>query len=137
MAHKGDSDSGVESIKKQMQDILFPLGEELLNGETKDIDITTSIEIDNSEDIIGYQYLYGTNSDVGGFQIKGTISKNDVGDITYQIEYTWNDKIDPNFMYDSDSKKAEFAKSIPFASPTDYNISITWRNKTKTRLIQL
>lgn len=42
-------------------------------------------------------------------------------------------KIDSNFMYESDSKKAEFAKSIPFASPTDCNIRITWRDTTVIR----
>ena len=26
--------------------------------------------------------------------------------------YTWNDLIDPNFKYDSDSKKAAFAKKF-------------------------
>lgn len=70
---------------------------------------------------------------MGGFQIKGTVSKNKKGDITYDLTYTWNDKIDPNFMYDSDSKKAEFAKSIPLANPTDYTIRITWKDKTVIR----
>lgn len=64
------------------------------------------------------------------FQINGTISKNDKGDITYDLNYTWNDMIDPNFIYDSDSKKAEFAKSIPGANPTDYRIQINWSDKT-------
>lgn len=42
------------------------------------------------------------------------------------MTYTWNDIIDPNFMYDSDSKKAKLAEWIPFADPTDYIIRITW-----------
>lgn len=88
------------------------------------------MEIQNGEDIIGYQYLHGTNAEVGGFQIEGEVSKNNIGDITYDLTYTWNDKIDPDFMYDSDAKKAEFAKSIPFATPMDYIIRITWSDKT-------
>ena len=44
--------------------------------------------------------------------------------------YTWNDLIDPNFKYDSDSKKAAFAKKIPFAKPTNYYIRISWYDKS-------
>lgn len=80
--------------------------------------------------------LHGTNADVGGFQIKGSVSKNKNGDVTYDLNYTWNDKIDPNFIYESDSKKAEYAKSIPFANPTDYTIRITWTDKTIIRAKQ-
>ncbi|MBQ9940281.1 MAG: hypothetical protein IJO74_01935, partial [Clostridia bacterium] len=117
-------------LKTNVQEIVFPLANDVKNNSSKTIDITTSMEIQNGEDIIGYQYLHGTNADVGGFQIKGTVSKNKKGDITYDLTYTWNDKIDPNFMYYSDSKKAEFAKSIPLANPTDYTIRITWSDKT-------
>ena len=84
------------------------------------------MEIQNGEDIIGYQYLHGINVDVGEFQIKGRISKDKKGNITYDLTYIWNDLIDPSFIYDSDSKKAAFARSIPFANPTDYYIQITW-----------
>ena len=120
-------------LKTQVQEIVLPLANDVKKNSSKTIDITTSMEIQNGEDIIGYQYLHGTNADVGGFQIKGTVSKNKKGDITYDLTYTWNDKIDPNFMYDSDSKKAEFAKSIPLANPTDYTIRITWKDKTVIR----
>lgn len=117
-------------LKTKVQKIVFPLANDVKNNSSKTIDIATSMEIQNGEDIIGYQYLHGTNADVGGFQIKGTVSKNKKGDTTYDLTYTWNDKIDPNFMYYSDSKKAEFAKSISLANPTDYTIRITWSDKT-------
>ena len=130
---KGDPQNGVKALKNQMQDILFPKGDSLKNGESMQIDITTAIEIENGEDIIGYQYLHGTNADVGGFQIKGSISKNDKGDTTYNLTYTWNDIIDPNYIYSSDSKKAEFAKSLPFANPTDFTIRISWSDNTVIR----
>ncbi len=117
-------------LKLRVQKIVLPLANDVKNNSSKTIDITTSMEIENGEDIIGYQYLHGTNADVGGFQIKGTVSKNKKGDVTYDLTYTWNDRIDPNFEYYSDQKKAEFAKSIPFANPTDYTIRITWSDKT-------
>jgi len=71
-----------------------------------------------------------TYETVGGFQIKGTISKNLNGDTIYDFTYIWNDIIDLNFIYDSDSKKVEFANSIPGATPTDYYIQISWSDKT-------
>lgn len=37
-------------------------------GTSIDINVTTAMEIENGEDIIGYQYLHGTNADAGGFQ---------------------------------------------------------------------
>jgi len=119
-----------EILKEKVSELIFPYGDDLASNESIAINITTSMEIENGEDIIGYQYLHGTNADVGGFQISGKISKDSKGNVTYDLTYTWNDMIDPNFMYDSDSKKAEFAKKIPFADPTDYYISISWDDKT-------
>ena len=99
-------------------------------GGYKNIDITTSMVIENGESIIGYQYLHGTNADVGGFKIKGSISRDAEGNVTYDLTYTWNDIIDPNFDYTSDQMKAKFANSIPFITPTDYTIRISWSDKT-------
>lgn len=113
-------------LNSKIQEIVLPLADDMKKNTSKEIDITTSMEIQNGEDIIGYQYLHGTNADVGGFQIKGVVSKDDSGKVTYQLTYTWNDIIDPNFIYESDSKKAKFAKNIPFAKPTDYIIRIKW-----------
>ena len=46
--------------------------------------------------------------------------------IFINFTYQWNDIIDPNFIYSTDSAKAKFAKGIPFANPTDYIIRISW-----------
>ena len=108
----------------------MPYADSLVSGETKEIDITTSMEIQNGEDIIGYQYLHGTNAEVGGFRIIGTISKSSSDDLIYDLTYIWNDKIDPNFSYDTDAAKAKFARMIPFADPTDYVIRIAFSDKT-------
>lgn len=51
----------------------------------------------------------------------------------YDITYTWNDIIDPNFEYYSDSAKAEFAQSIPGATCHDYIIRISWDDKSVIR----
>ena len=117
-------------LKKKVQDMVFPYGATLDVGQSISVDIITSMEIDNGEDIIGYQYLHGTNADAGGFVIAGTIQKDKKSNLIYDLTYTWNDIIDPNFQYYTDSIKYQFAKSIPFANPTDYKISISWSDKT-------
>ena len=96
----------------------------------KKIDMRLHMEIENGEDIIGYQYLHGSNPNVVDFQIKGMLYKDGRGNTTCNLTYTWNDIIDPNFQYSSHKKKADFAKSIPFANPTDYVISISWSDTT-------
>ncbi len=70
---------------------------------------------------------------VGGFQISGEISKKLNGDMIFNLCYQWNDIMDPNFDYTTDIQIAEFAKKIPFANPTDFNMHIIWRNTTVIR----
>ncbi len=119
-----------EVLKSKVKNIVLPLADGLKNNESKDVDITTSMVIENGEDIIGYQYLHGTDENAGGFKIKGKIYKDSYGNVTYDLKYTWNDIINPNLEYSSDYVKSEFAKSIPFADPKDYAIRISWNDKT-------
>ena len=58
--------------------------------------------------------------------VKGTVYRSFDGTITCSIESVWNDIIDPNYEYDTDSIKAKFATYIPFAHPSDYYIRISW-----------
>ena len=97
---------------------------------SKKIDVKLKMVIDNGEDIIGYQYLHGTNSSVGGFKIKGTIKNNSKGKITFDLTYTWNDIIDPDLDYTTDQLKAVFAKAISFGKAKDYIIRIKWSDKS-------
>jgi len=113
-------------LKKQVKEYLFNLARGISEGETINIDVSISVVIENGEDMIGYQYLHGTNADVGGFQIQGTITKLSNGHCIFKMTYTWNDLIDPNPQYKSDQIKAQVAKMIPFANPSDYKISISW-----------
>ncbi|MBR3847774.1 MAG: hypothetical protein IKM21_00605 [Oscillospiraceae bacterium] len=129
----GDYMKSNEALTLQVKNIVLPLADDLGLNESKEVDITMPMKIDTGESIIGYQYLHGTNADVGGFQIKGTVYKDEKGDITYDLTYTWNDIIDPEYYYDTDAEKVEFAKSIPFANPKDYIIRISWHDKTKIR----
>lgn len=110
----------------KVQEVVRDLAAQVKNGESKFFDITTSMKIENGKQIIGYQYLHGTNDDAGGFKIKGIITKDKYGNATIEFTYQWNDIMDPNIKYDSDTKKAKFAKSIPFANPTDFTVRISW-----------
>ena len=115
-------------LKTQVQEYLFPIAEAIPEGETIEINVSFSMVIENGEDIIGYQYLHGTNADVGGFQIQGTITKIENGCCIFDLTYTWNDIMDPNPQYSSDVAKAKFAQLIPFANPSDYVLSISWHD---------
>lgn len=57
---------------------------------------------DPSNGSSGYMLLHGSNADVGGYQIEGTVNKDEKGTITYDMTYTFNDIIDPNFRYKQD-----------------------------------
>jgi hypothetical protein len=117
-------------LTSEVKEIVLPLAEKVKINEKVMVNITTAMVIENGEDIIGYQYLHGTNADAGGFTIVGTVSKNNDGDTTYDITYTWNDIIDPNLIYDSDKSKVGFAQSLPFAQCRDYIIKISWTDTT-------
>ncbi|MFZ2257997.1 MAG: hypothetical protein WAV55_07650 [Clostridiaceae bacterium] len=117
-------------LTKKVRSLILPIGKNLSNGNSININKTTTMIIDNGEDIIGYQYLHGTNSSVGGFNISGNISKDLQGNVTYNLMYTWNDLIDPNFTYNSDKLKVALAMKIPFAKPTNFYIKISWWDKT-------
>lgn len=122
-----------ELLTSQITSVLDAHIQTLSSGEYQYIDITMSAEIENGEDIIGYQYLHGTNADAGGLRICGTVGRDATGTAIYDVNCTWNDIIDPNFNYDSDRKKAALANLIIFSNPSDYKISITWRMENNKR----
>lgn len=113
-------------LKVKERSILKPLSEKIKTNKTIRIIIKTSMEIKNGEYIIGYQYLHGTNAKVGGFVIEAFITKNRRGQTTFCCSYMWNDIIDPNYSYESDSKKAKLAKFVSFGYAKDYYICIIW-----------
>ncbi len=94
----------------------------------------TSVEMENGEGIVGYQYLHGTNSTVGGFQHNGTTSVKPLPDGTYEVtvnsNYQWNDVIDPNDQYSTDRRKSQFAEFITLGQADPYNIHIGWRGSS-------
>ena len=85
----------------------------------------TQAAITNGEGIIGVNYLHGTNAKAGGLKLSiGLLLINNKK--YYAVTVTWNDYIDPNFNYSSDSKKYSIAKRLPLVNPTAYTIRIIW-----------
>lgn len=110
---------------------------------------TFAAEVENGEGIIGYQYLHGTNADVGGFRMWGTVTieqpfghSNADGTTTAEpgqalrmaINYRWNDMIDPNPQYQTDSIKSLFAELITLGQAESYRISIGWQSPCEVQI---
>ena len=115
------------SLKEFTFNAIKQVSQGIQENETREIDITTNVAIENGEHIFGYNYLHGVNNEKGGFRITGTVTRY-CGYVSYEVTCTWNDMIDPNLTYTTDRQKAEFAQRIPFAAPMDYEISITWND---------
>ncbi len=102
------------------------------------IDESYSMALENGEGIVGYQYLHGTNANVGGFQRVGdaTMSSDDNGGytVTLKMTYTWNDIIDPNPDYSTDIIKGGFAEFITLGKADPYSIHISWDETTVIKL---
>jgi hypothetical protein len=100
-------------------------------------DHTTSMEIQNGEGITGYEYLHGTNGDVGGFRFKGSTQITKVADgydVKVPASYTWNDVIDPNPQYGTDTWKSRIAEIVTLGRADPYDIHITWSGDATVHL---
>lgn len=115
-----------ERLRSTIQSKLNTEFNSISKGKSKNINLTFAATIENGEGIIGYQYLHGTNASAGGFKIKGTATKDTDGKVVANLFFQWNDVIDPNFEYNTDTIKADIAKKIPGAKPTDYIIRVGW-----------
>jgi hypothetical protein len=97
-------------------------------------DRTFQAYMENGESVVGYQYLHGTNGDVGGFHYQGTSNVKPRPDGTCEVTldsgYTWNDIIDPNYEYTTDQKKSKVAEIITLGQADPYDMHITWHGRT-------
>lgn len=108
---------------------------------------------ENGEGIIGYQYLHGTNKDVGDFLVAGfgevtksygpaearhfSLNPSEMfrqadqpgARVDFELSFVWNDKIDSNAKYTSDKIKSGFAEFITLGGAESYRLSIGWRDK--------
>lgn len=105
----------------------------LATGKTDySYDNTFPMEIENGEGIVGYQYLHGTDSNAGGFNLQGNGTVTPMADGTYEVRmdnrYTWNDTIDPNYQYDTDKSKNRLAEILTLGQADPYDIHISWQD---------
>jgi len=119
-----------KSLRDNVRNIVIREAWSIPDGSIKTINIETSMEIENGESMTGYNYLHGTNKDVGGFRITGTIEKGAFGATTYSLTYQWNDIMDPNLIYSSDIQKAKFAELISFGRAKDYIFRVSWTDES-------
>lgn len=122
-----------ETLTDKTALILAPIGERLDVNESIDIDMTTFMVIDGDPHS-GYMHLFGTNDESEMYKIQGTVSKDSNGTITYDMTYTFNDVMDPNFNYLMDKLKYNGLKLLKTLGANitmkDYNIKITWTDTT-------
>jgi hypothetical protein len=105
--------------------------------------------LENGEGIIGYQYLHGTNKNVGDFDISGSAdvahlygqsyegqntSEQPGTTITMRLQFVWNDMIDPNSNYTTDIIKSAIAEIITLGEAESYRISIGWHGESQVWL---
>ena len=81
----------------------------------------------------GFNFLHGTNSTVGDFQMSGSavvhLNYQERGEdhIEMDVNYQWNDVMDPNHKYTSDTIKSAYAEMSTLGRATPYKLSIRWR----------
>ncbi len=128
------------SLTENLQDRAIQTAQQLLqSGSTQtSIDEHFPMEIENGEGVVGYQYLHGTNANVGGFQRQGTATIVPDGQGGYiasmDLKYTWNDVIDPNPQYSTDRWKSVVAEVITLGQADPYEIHISWAESTVVHL---
>jgi hypothetical protein len=89
-------------------------------------------DIDNGEGIVGYQYLHGSNVAVGdcdlsaSFSVEGIDSNRTQAQLNATLRLRWNDVIDPNPSYSTDTWKSIYAETCTAGLAQSYEIHIEW-----------
>ncbi|MEU9073609.1 hypothetical protein [Kitasatospora sp. NPDC048538] len=125
-------------LDEHFEDIAREAVKQYPDGGTGGFDRTTDMEIQNGEGIVGYQYLHGTDSTVGGFGIKGDRQVVRLPDGTYEVHVksscTWNDIMDPNPKYQTDKDKSNIGDVISLGQAESYRFHLTWPREAVVRL---
>lgn len=125
-----------DTLTRMTSYYLAPIGNNLEPGESIQVNIETSVIINSTEreGKTGYMLLYGSNANEGGYQINGTVTKNTDGSITYDMNYTFNDLMDPDFNKEEDRRHYAVLSILKLLNPkitmTDYTASISWSDIT-------
>ncbi len=113
---------------------LAPIGENLKEGESIEVNMQLSMIIQDNNPKTGYMLIYGSNAKVGGYQIQGTISKGFDSTVVYDLGYTFNDVMDSNFRYVTDIVHYSGANVLRAydnnVTLNIYDLHISWKDKT-------
>lgn len=120
-----------DKVRKQV----YILGQELKKGDRIRVNKTFyageahgAIFFKDGERMVGYDYFHGPEYEAGGFVVQGYIEKAIDGSTIYELKYTWNDNIDPEFMYTTDRYKAVIGNLVSFGQAKPYIIKILWHD---------
>jgi RHS repeat-associated protein len=132
---------GNDTLRSDMQANAIDTAQTLQRSNQNNLAIDQSFSqaIENGESNVGYQYLHGTNANVGDFQIQGSAAINPVNTgyrVDLDLTYTWNDVIDYNPQYSTDIFKNNIAGIISYGMADPYSIHITWDEKSSVYLDQ-
>ena len=101
------------------------------------INVTSHADAGGGEAITGYNYLGGSNKEVGDFHISGNAKVLSGCRIKFDLLYEFNDITDPNPKYYTDILKNAIAKTITFGNATSFKTRIWWQDTaTKAPLTQ-
>ncbi|MEA4854718.1 MAG: hypothetical protein VB082_10670 [Christensenella sp.] len=99
-------------------------------GETREIACNEHVSFIPGNDLTGVNLLGGSNKDAGNYVIKGTVTMDEKGNIITNLEYCFNDIVDPNANYSTDTQNSNLVDSIPGVDPKPYHISIVWNDQS-------
>jgi len=131
---------GNETLSNDLQSRALDTAQKIFmsGSDSLAIDEQYPMEIENGEGIVGYQYLHGTNANVGDFQRQGGAQMKPDGKggytVTLTMRYTWNDVIDPNPQYATDQWKSKIAEIITLGQAEAYDMHIAWEETTVVHL---
>ncbi|MFO0972530.1 MAG: RHS repeat-associated core domain-containing protein [Phycisphaerae bacterium] len=89
-------------------------------------DVRIAAEMQNGESITGYNYLHGTNRQVGGLHVTGVLTKRGCCCVQFRVNVTWNDIIDPNGSYATDIIKNAIAETVTLGEAEPYTLKINF-----------
>ena len=99
-----------------------------LVGSYMRLDETDAIVLSDNGYSTGYELLHGTNWTVGGYRWFGQIYRRSQICFDGDLQYIWNDIIDPNFGYDKDFLSIPLRVYFGFR-PRNYKIRIKFSGK--------
>ena len=123
-------------VRLKLQEEVLKNTKDIVPGKNVVMNLNFAAEIENGEGMVGYQYLHGTNANAGGFTVNGSlhvehVAKDGVAKLAGNLRLTWNDIIDPNPQYNTDTWKSRYADICTLGQAKPYTIHIIWTEKRK------